>query len=284
MRTDAGVVRCCRVVPGSGIVLRAGWRTDRIFGFPLCCKPHRLAYGAKDDENDAEPDKDAQFRHRLPCLDEFRICYDDNACHHKRPAGKLCHNLEFCNSSFLNASSAQAILTCSYLYQPQSIMAMRILCSEEAQIAGLFYQMALHAAHASGCRKSQRGVVYVLENIVRGTGTNGPPAGYACDGNCCYMSSRIPVHAEIRAMRGNSVRGATGYHAKLKNGIAVDSEGPGCVDCAKEMVDAGVSDFVLRQREGFVLYSAREMYELSAQKQLDYDISSRMRPNEQELR
>lgn len=131
-----------------------------------------------------------------------------------------------------------------------------------------FAALAVEVANTSPCQKSKRGVVIVKDGVVIGSGCNGPPPGFSCDGACRTICRDYAVHAEKNAMfdalrKGISLNGARGFHMRSVDGIGVASGTPSCVQCSKEMLAFGLAEFVLLDEKGFALYEMNEFHRLS---------------------
>lgn len=167
---------------------------------------------------------------------------------------------------------------------------MNILTSEEAEIAKVCIDEAARIALKSPCLKSQRGVVIYSKQmrdalglpLLIGSGYNSPPQDICCKSclrendksNARYDVGCRSIHAEMRAInnaidlhRRHSLVGATMYHAKVKNGIAVPSGSPSCASCSKAILDERIGWFVMWQKidgaECYVAYDADEFNRLS---------------------
>ena len=148
---------------------------------------------------------------------------------------------------------------------------MRVLSEREVAQRKSFVDAAISQALASPCEKSKRGVVIVKYTRIIAEGYNGPPPGFDCEKEVCYdQCATYAMHAEQRAIShayksGNqSLEGTVMYHVRVK-GAEVDTvtDGPSCVDCSKWVLEAGIAEFVLREREGYVEYSAMEFHKAS---------------------
>jgi deoxycytidylate deaminase len=149
---------------------------------------------------------------------------------------------------------------------------------------------AIDAAIRSPCQKSRRGaVIYSLVPVnhktrttrtpygyILGRGFNGPPGDLPCAGTerCRQICREICVHAEARAVReAVAQRASTGdklmltpcdlAHVKVVDRALVPSGGPSCVQCSKEILDAGVDGVWLFHEDGWKRYTADVFHELS---------------------
>ncbi len=132
----------------------------------------------------------------------------------------------------------------------------------------------------AGCRDWQCAAIVVAENgETIGEGVNSPP-GNLESARRCHLDKKLLhpkvsdksccVHAEQRAifdaMRKNPDRldGSTLYYCRLgKDGRLAPSGEPWCTICSKSALDAGVREFVLMKREGFVAYGTEEYNRIS---------------------
>ncbi len=116
---------------------------------------------------------------------------------------------------------------------------------------------ALHAARQSPCAKSHRGVVVFgpyhgatesdVIHLAYGSGWNGPPPGFACDGSAaCRASCRhLCEHAEARAVRAAmdcaQFKPLELVHVKADAaGQLVAGSGPSCAPCSRLILDSGI--------------------------------------------
>ncbi len=119
---------------------------------------------------------------------------------------------------------------------------------------------AVITARRSPCSKSRRGAAVFAQNVgtavtgsfhvVYGTGTNGPPPGFACDGTpACRLACRFTCeHAEARAVRhAADFAGGAGIgpmelvHVKIgERGELVSGGGPSCVPCSRMLLDSRI--------------------------------------------
>ncbi|MDP2628328.1 MAG: hypothetical protein Q8P15_00325 [Nanoarchaeota archaeon] len=146
----------------------------------------------------------------------------------------------------------------------------KILNGSELEEAVLWMNEAVKVSMFSPCQRDKRGVVIVKNNEIIGEGGNRLPCDIICDSKYCEPScKKTAIHAEMDAIINVRNRelliGARMYHARAEKGVLIDSRKPRCLDCAKYILAFGISEFVLKHEEGYVLYSARENYELSLQ-------------------
>lgn len=144
---------------------------------------------------------------------------------------------------------------------------------------------AITAANWSPCAKSKRGVAifrhfpsdHVGVSIVISSAYNGPPSNYGCDGSeeCRAACARRCVHAEVRAIReaqyNDGLSRCDAVHVKVINGTLVAGGGPSCAECAREVLDVGLSGFWLYEGRKdaasglWVRYTAEEFHRASLQ-------------------
>jgi len=119
---------------------------------------------------------------------------------------------------------------------------------------------ARRAALESPCQKSKRGVALfnretadlivrnggMYRTMIAGTGFNGPPPGFICDGSeaCRADCGKFCVHAEVRGIRAAGILDDVGdlelVHVKVVGGLVVDSGPPSCWQCSREVLDVGL--------------------------------------------
>jgi len=134
---------------------------------------------------------------------------------------------------------------------------MRILEGKEKKIAEHYCLIeAEKIAQKAVCLKSQRGVVIVQNKHIIGQGYNAPPLGVEACIECLskkYNNKRMcsAIHAEQRAIQDALQhgylldQGTVMYHIKLENDEIKPSGKPSCFDCAKSILELGISEFVL---------------------------------------
>ena len=162
---------------------------------------------------------------------------------------------------------------------------MKILTGKEEKKAIEYFNLAAEIAKTDAkCLKSKRGVVLVKNEKMISEGWNAPPEGEQECASCLRDSidkkvNTEPcraVHAEARAILNaykNSHYDLTGsrmYHIKVKNDEINLSGNPSCTICSKLVLEAGISEFVLWQKEGVCIYDTREFNKLSLDSVLDY--------------
>ena len=146
---------------------------------------------------------------------------------------------------------------------------MRYLQGEEIAKAEKYMAEAVQEALKSRCNKSKRGVVIVKDGQIIGRGQNNPPLDIECKPSYCGpICGKYCVHGEQKAIldalgNGRGLEGSRMYHIKVKEGRAVNSGQPSCVDCSKLILEARIAEFVLKHDKGYGLYGAREFHELS---------------------
>jgi hypothetical protein len=95
-------------------------------------------------------------------------------------------------------------------------------------------------------------------------GHNRPAAG-SCDGSeaCRRDCARICVHAEQAALlaAGEHALGAEVYHSKVSDhGVMVPKGTPGCIECSKLLLAAGVAGVWLLTEAGWRRWTAEEFH------------------------
>jgi len=152
---------------------------------------------------------------------------------------------------------------------------MKILTSNESKEAEEYMKIAAQEAVKSTCRKSQRGAIIVKNNEIIGKGFNKVTIESLCQ-PCIrediHDNSKVElcsaVHAEQLAIIGAvnnqmSLNGSRMYHIKVKNGELKTSGNPSCTVCSREILESGIAEFVLWRNEGYCVYSAEELNDLS---------------------
>jgi len=152
---------------------------------------------------------------------------------------------------------------------------MRYLIDDEAKEAEEYMKIAAEYAKKSTCKKSQRGAIIVKDGEIIGKGYNKVTLKELCD-PCIREkikdNSRAElcsaIHAEQMAIidalkKSKSLNGSRIYHIKVKNGEMKYSEDVSCTVCSRIILEAGISEFVLLHKDGFVLYDSKEFNELS---------------------
>lgn len=145
----------------------------------------------------------------------------------------------------------------------------RILEGSELEEAIKWMAYAIEESNYSPCLKDKRGVVIVKEGSILGVGHNRPPEGFQCSESPCEKFCRTySVHAEMVALgdslfRGSYIKGSRMYHARVEDGLLIDSRKPRCADCSKHILEFGIGDFVLKHAEGYTVYDASEFHRLS---------------------
>lgn len=139
---------------------------------------------------------------------------------------------------------------------------------------------AARVARRALCHDARCGTVIVAEGMIIGEGFNGPPSGRE-DQRRCYISKtayhvRVTdktccVHAEQRAIMDALRRNSDNLSGSRLYFVRVDTDGesiraagkPYCTICSKMALDAGITEFVLWQKEGIVVYETGEYNRLS---------------------
>jgi len=147
---------------------------------------------------------------------------------------------------------------------------MRYLTEEESEQAKKHILAAAEEAKKSTCKKSQRGAVIVKNGEIIGRGFNKVTIEEFCD-PCIREdikdNSRVELcpasHAEQVAIidalrRGKNLEGSRIFHIKVKDGRIMPSEDVSCTVCSRLVLEAGIGEFVLLDKNGLALYSAEE--------------------------
>lgn len=154
---------------------------------------------------------------------------------------------------------------------------MYYLSGEDERKALEYITEASDVAKNALCDRAKCGAVIVQSDEIIGRGFNSPPGGSAkrcsykkdsyhqkvTDKTCC-------IHAEQRAvmdaLRNNAdqLPGSRLYFSRLdETGSPLVSGDPYCTICSKMVLDAGVTEFVLWQKDGVCVYDADEYNDLS---------------------
>lgn len=147
---------------------------------------------------------------------------------------------------------------------------------EEIEKARYYLELAAIEATKSTCRKSQRGAILVKDSEVIGKGYNKVTLEKLC--SPCIReeikdNSRVElcsaIHAEQMAIidaknknKSKFLSGSKMYHIKIKNSQMRPSGKPSCAVCSRMICEAGI-EFVLWHKEGYAIYSPKELNELS---------------------
>ncbi len=152
---------------------------------------------------------------------------------------------------------------------------MHYLEGKELEDAIKYCNLAADLAKNSKCQKSKNGSVIVKDGKIIGEGWNTPVPDKPCE-PCLRKDIHTnglvelcnAVHAEHNAIedaleKGNDVRGARMYHARIKNGEIKRENSPTCTTCSRLVLHKGIADFVLIQGDKYALYPADEFNRLS---------------------
>lgn len=152
---------------------------------------------------------------------------------------------------------------------------MRIITDkEELQKTREYFNLAAEEAKKSTCKKSQRGAIIVKNGKVIGKGYNKvtyPKLCNPCIREEIHGNGRVElcaaIHAEQMAIidacnKGNTIKGATIYHVKIKNREEKTCNDLSCTVCSRLVSEAGIK-FVLHEDRGFVVYEPEEFNRLS---------------------
>jgi len=149
---------------------------------------------------------------------------------------------------------------------------------------------ALEHAIKEACKSpclSKRGVVIFWPNgSLLGRGHNHQPAPFMCTGDaaCKANCGKSAIHAEQQAILNalnfaTSVNGASLLHVKVKEGQAVYSGPPSCLECSKLILAADIGDVWLlhnpieqqysrfgeMRHDGLTRYTAEEFHRATCQ-------------------
>jgi len=158
---------------------------------------------------------------------------------------------------------------------------MRYANEAEAREIEKFMRVAVEEAKKSTCKKSKRGVVIVKDGKIIGKGYNKVTIEGFC--NPCIRenikdNSRVElcsaIHAEQMAIldsikNGKSLEGSRMFHTRVKNGEVKPSEDVSCTICSRIILESGIEEFIMLQKEGYAIYPAKEFNELSFKYFLD---------------
>lgn len=152
---------------------------------------------------------------------------------------------------------------------------MRILEAAEITEKEYAFEVAKGEARLSLCRKTPRGAVVFRDGRIFGRGCNNPIRPRTCRPEICMpICGLICLHAERSAIanalrRGENINGASVFHIRLQNDIAVASRDPSCDDCSRYMaVDLPrkgifLEEMILYQATGYIAYKIDEFHDLS---------------------
>ncbi len=146
--------------------------------------------------------------------------------------------------------------------------------------ADMYLNCAENFAYRSTCLKRKYGAVIVKDDVVISTGYNGSPRGYenCCDiGECPRMKRNMhqgegygmcrAIHAEANALLNCSREqtiGADLYLASVNPGCHSVHRAKPCPLCARQIIQAGIRNVVLRIGDG------EENYEIIPAKDLEW--------------
>ena len=156
---------------------------------------------------------------------------------------------------------------------------MKYLTGDEEQQALNFLHQAAEVALQATCERARCGCVIVENNEIIWTGANSP-AGHlesqrrcSCDKklyNTKITDKTCCVHAEQRAIMNalidapDKIIGSRLYFVRIDNdGKPTHAGKPYCTMCSKMALDAGISEFVLRDEKGVCVYDTEEYTTLS---------------------
>lgn len=146
--------------------------------------------------------------------------------------------------------------------------------------ADMYLNCAENFAYRSTCLKRKYGAVIVKDDVVISTGYNGSPRGYenCCDiGECPRIKRKMhqgegygmcrAIHAEANALLNCSREqtiGADLYLAGVNPGNHSVHRAKPCPLCARQIIQAGINNVVLRIGEG------EDNYEVIPAKNLEW--------------
>ncbi len=128
------------------------------------------------------------------------------------------------------------------------------------------YQLMCEAAkeaEKSMCKKSKRGVVIAKDWEIIARGYNMATIPELCclrknikDNSRVELCSAIHAEQMAIAKATEDLEGTIMYHIKVKDGEMKVSGKPSCTICSRPIYVAGIKEFVLLHKEGYVAYSA----------------------------
>lgn len=168
-------------------------------------------------------------------------------------------------------------------------MDMSAMNNSDRFLSDRLIEYARVVATHSPCAKSKRGCIVVDSDTraftVYGSGFNGPPPPFSCDGSeSCRSSCRhVCIHAEARAIiaatssagnrtvplsltcRLKALSGLAMVHIKVDAaGVAVPSGPPSCEQCSKLVLDSGLDGIWLWvEADDWRFYPAKEFHDLT---------------------
>lgn len=101
-------------------------------------------------------------------------------------------------------------------------------------------------AHLTRAGFSEAGYEIRDRMVIAGSGFNGPPPGFLCDGSqeCRADCSKFCLHAEHRAISAagilDDVHDLELVHVKVVDGQVIEGGPPSCWQCSREIVDVGL--------------------------------------------
>lgn len=156
---------------------------------------------------------------------------------------------------------------------------MRYLSGIEEQQAREYLQKAVEIALQATCQRDRCGSIIVKDNTIIGTGFNSPPNNQENQRRCHIpketyhpkvKDTTCCIHAEQRAIMDalktnpDKISGSRLYFIRLDDNDSPTHAGqPYCTICSKISLDSGISEFVLRHKEGIAVYTTDEYNTLS---------------------
>jgi len=156
---------------------------------------------------------------------------------------------------------------------------MKYLIGEEEKKAMEYINQAAEIALQATCERARCGCVIIENDEIIGTGFNSPPGHLEhqrrCKNDKNNYNKKITdktccVHAEQRAIMNalidapDKIIGSRLYFIRIdENGKPTHAGKPYCTICSKMALDAGISEFVLRDEKWVCVYDTDEYNTLS---------------------
>jgi deoxycytidylate deaminase len=156
---------------------------------------------------------------------------------------------------------------------------MKYVNEKEEKQALIFINKAAEIAINSTCERAKCGSIIVKNEEIIGNGFNSPPGNIENQRRCSYAKESYNkkvtdktccVHAEQRAimdaLRRNKEKllGSILYFIRLdKNGNPSNAGKPYCTICSKMVLDSGIKEFVLFEKNRIVVYDTEEYNKIS---------------------
>lgn len=156
---------------------------------------------------------------------------------------------------------------------------MRYLSGEEEAQAREYFFACVQLAEKATCQRSRCGSVVIQDNHLIWSGFNSPPNNLESQRRCSCAKENYHkkitdktccIHAEQRAImdalqhNADKIVWSKLYFIRLDTGGDIDFAGkPYCTICSKMALDVGISEFILRHKEGIVAYPIDEYNQIS---------------------